>query len=330
MYDVVIVGAGPAGLTAALYTARRQLRTLVIGKDIGGQAASTSVIENYPGVGAVDGGELMQDFKNQAIEFGAEVILGEVSAIHRQDDQTFTVRYGKTEVTTQSIILACGLMPRGLNVSGEAALTGKGVFYSTAGQINALHNKTAVVVGGGNSAIEAVDMLANVAQQVYLVHRRDRFRSEEILVRKMEAHPNVEQILNAEIKEIKGNDTVKEIVVEQHHSSDRSRPVTTRTIQTNAVFIHVGFMSKTDFIKDLVELNDKNEIVIQSDCSTQTPGIFAAGDITTMHYKQVIVSAGEGCKAALAVYNYCMQRAGKTVDIDQDWQVSSGEHFIRT
>ena len=325
-YDTIIVGAGPAGLTAALYTARRSLRTLVISKDVGGQAATTSLIENYPGTGPVDGFELMQQFKQQAQLHGAEFVEGEVHAVSTSDDgKQFAVEYNNTQATARSVILAFGLTPRSLGVPGEQELTGNGVSFSTAGDLNHLHDKVAVVTGGGNSAIESVNLLADVCKKVYLVHRRDRFRAEAVLVRKMEQHDNVEQVLNAKIVEVLGVGGVTGVKVES-----KDDDVASQVLEVDGVFVNVGFMSKVKFLDGVVEMNDKNEIVIDEKCHTSRAGVFAAGDITTASFKQVVVSAGEGCKAALACYTYIMEQDGKTVDIDQDWEVTSGEHFIRT
>lgn len=323
MYDVIIVGGGPAGLTAALYTARRSLRTLIISKDIGGQAATTTLIENYPGVGAIDGFELMERFKQQAMENGAEFKIGEVHRVARKSTDSFIVHYNEEQVETRTVLLAFGLTPRSLDIPGEEKFIGKGVTFSTGEMLGAMHNKIAVVVGGGNSAIESVNLLAAVAKKVYLVHRRNRFRAEEALVRKLETHSNVEQLLNSQLTEISGTTRVTGVTV-------RSEAGASRQLNVDGVFINVGFMSKTDLVEAVVDLNEKNEVIIESDCSTKTPGIFAAGDITIQHYKQVIVSAGEGCKAALACYTYIMQKDGKEIKADQDWKVSSEDHFIRT
>lgn len=323
-YDVVIVGGGPAGLTAALYTARRNLRTLIVSKDLGGQAATTSVIENYPGVGAIDGFELMQRFKNQAVSYGAEFVLGDVHTIVPASNETFVVTYNTEQVIARSIILAFGLTPRSLGVPGEAELVGKGVTYSTAAVADTLHHKTVAVIGGGNSAIESVSLLAGIAKQVYLVHRRDRFRAEAVLLDKMKQPTNITMILNAELKQIHGSEQVTGMTVLQ--GLDKSE----QTIQLDAVCINAGFMSKTSFLDGVVEMSTKHEVVIQPDCHTSRTGVFAAGDITTSSYKQVVVSAGEGCKAALACYTYLGKKDGKDVSVDQDWQVTSGPHFIRS
>lgn len=325
-YDVIIVGGGPAGLTAALYTARRQLNTLIISKDLGGQAATTTVIENYPGVGAIDGFELMRRFRDQAIFFGAQFELGDVHAITTQADGTFLVAYNTSTIQARSIILAFGLTPRSLNIPGEAELVGKGVTYTAAAILDQLHDKTVAVIGGGNSAIESVNLLADVAKQVYLVHRRDRFRAEAVLIEKMESRTNVTKVLQAEIKSIQGTDQVTAITVIVIQGSDKVE----QTITVDAVCVNAGFMSKTGFLEGLVEMNEKHEIIITPDCHTTQPGIFAAGDITTSSYKQVIVSAGEGCKAALVCYTYLGHQDGKDVSLDQDWEVTSGHHFIRS
>jgi len=325
IYDVVIVGGGPSGLTAALYTARRSLHTLIVSKDLGGQAATTTVIENYPGVGAIDGFQLMQKFKDQAVQYGAEFVLGDVESISKTDTGNFLIRYNSETVETQAVILAFGLTPRSLGVAGEKELTGKGVFYSVAAALDQLHNKTVAVLGGGNSAIESVNTLAGIAKHVYLVHRRDRFRAEAILIDQLNQHSNVTQVLNAEVTKIHGTDNVTAISV--HTIPDDA----TQDIAVDAVCVNIGFMSKTGFVESLVELNDKREIIIQDGGTTAMPGIFAAGDITTSNYKQVVVSAGEGCKAALTCFTYLMTKQGKTISVDQDWQVKTGQsHFIRT
>lgn len=321
--DVVVVGGGPAGLTAALYTARRSLRTIIISKDLGGQAATTTVIENYPGVGAIDGFELMKRFRDQAVQYGAEFIAGEVRGMRKLDNGNFLVQYNTEAVETRAVILAFGLTPRSLNVPGEDKLTGKGVTYSTAAMLDQLRDKVVAVIGGGNSAIESVNAVSAVAKQVYLVHRRDRFRAEEVLIKKLDTHTNVTKCYNAQVTAIDGESNVTGITIEYNDKQTERIPV-------DVVCINIGFMSKTGFVEQLVELSDKHEIIIQPDGSTKTVGIFAAGDITTGRQKQVVVSAGEGCKAALACYTYVMTKAGKPVTVDQDWQVSSGEHFIRT
>lgn len=322
-YDVIIIGGGPAGLTAAIYTARRALRTVIISKDLGGQAATTTVIENYPGVEAIDGFELMRRFRDQAVQYGAEFILGEVSHIERLDDGNFSVQFNEQVATTQAIIFASGLTPRSLNVSGEAKFTGKGVTYSTAAILPTLRDKTVAIVGGGNSAIEGVNVVAPLAKHVYLIHRRDRFRAEAVLVEQMQKHTNVIQCLNAQVNAIHGTDRVTGITIQ--YNDGRTEELTLDT-----VCIHIGFMSKTDYIEKLVPLNEQREIIVHPDGRTSTKGIFAAGDITTSPYKQVVISAGDGCKAALAAYAYLMTKQGKAVTLDQDWEVTTGKHFIRT
>ncbi|MFA6475259.1 MAG: FAD-dependent oxidoreductase [Patescibacteria group bacterium] len=322
-YDVVIIGGGPAGLTAALYTARRNLSTVIISKDLGGQAATTSVIENYPGVGAIDGFELMKKFRDQAVSSGAEFKLGEVHKITQQAEDKFIVDYNTEQIETRSIILAFGLTPRSLNVPGEAELVGKGVTYSAAAVVDTLRGKTVAVIGGGNSAIESVNVLAAVAKQVYLVHRRDKFRAEAVLLETMAQCKNVTQVLNAQLKQIAGENNVTGIVVQQEGKAER-------TIVVDAVCINAGFMSKTNFLDGLVDMSEKHEVIVTADCRTSKTGIFAAGDVTTSNCKQVVVSAGEGCKAALACYTYLGTKDGKNVSVNQDWKVSSNEHFIRS
>ncbi len=310
VYDVVIIGGAAAGLTAAIYTTRRAMKTLVVTQDIGGQAASTPDVENYPGFEHIDGLELMQRFQKQAKKFGAEFVFAEVKEIKKKDN-TFIVRNNDKEFEARAVILAFGLTHRHLGVPGEDRLGGKGVSYCATCDAPLFKNKEVAVVGGGNSALDAALLLSQLAKKVYLIHRRDKFRGEEFLANKVQAADNIEILYNSKTKEISGETVVEKIIVTD--VADESK---VREVPVQGVFVEIGFQVKADLIKNLVKLDDNKQIIISSDCETSEPGIFAAGDVTNISYKQIIISAGEGAKAALQAYKYLNAGASSAIGID--------------
>ena len=297
IYDVIVVGGGPAGLTAAIYTTRRALKTLVISKDIGGQAALTDEIENYPGFEKIGGMELMQKFQNQAKGFGAEFLMTEVVSLEHADKLFRIKSTDNKEFQAKSVIMTFGLTPRNLEIPGEKELTGKGVTYCATCDGPLYKGKDVVVIGGGNSALDAAEFLSHLAKQVYLIHRRDTFRGEQILVDQVKAAKNVEIIYNANATEIKGANNVTGLTYKTNEGQIKD-------LKVDGVFIEIGYVAKTQWLGDLVEYTDRKEIEISPDCETKTPGLFAAGDVTKITYKQVVISAGEGAKAALQAYRF--------------------------
>jgi len=295
-YDVVIVGGGPAGLTAAIYTSRRALKTLVITKDVGGQLTLTNDIENYPGFESIGGQELSQKFHDQAGKFGAEYKYTEATAI-KKIEGGFELHTAANEVVTAKvIILAFGLTPRNLDVPGEKELTGRGVTYCATCDGPLYKGKTVAVIGGGNSALDAAEFLSKICTKVYLVHRRDAFRGEQVLIDKVLAEKNIEVIYNAATKEVKGNNKVESVVLDIGGDE--------KIVPVEGIFVEIGHVAKTDWLEDIVTLTPRREIIINRDNETSTPGIFAAGDITDISYKQAVISAGEGSKAALQAYKF--------------------------
>ncbi len=304
IYDVIIVGGAAAGLTAGIYAARRALKTLIITKDIGGQALETEEIENYPGFLRISGVKLSNKFQKQAIKSGAEIIFGNVSEI-KEENKEFVIKADETEYKSKAVILAFGKTPRSLDVPGENKLVGKGVSYCVICDIPLFKGRTVAIVGGGNSALEGVIDGSKITKKVYLIHRRDEFRGFEYLIERIKKKSNVELVLSHVVEEIKGDDKVKSVIVKDLKTNE------TRELALDGIFIEIGSEVKTDFVKDLVGFDDKNHIVINNNCETYYPnsdkirqGIFAAGDVTNTPFKQIIVSAGEGCKAALQAYNF--------------------------
>jgi len=317
-YDVIIVGGGAAGLTAAVYAARRKMKTLIITMNIGGQASEATKIENYPGFLGVNGAKLMTKFQKQAMKSGAEIVFDEVKEVKEIGDR-YTVKTSSKEYTTKAVILAFGKTPRSLNIPGEEIFKGMGVSYCATCDLPLFKDKTVAIVGGGNAALDAALYGSKIAKKVYLIHRRDEFRGFEDLVGQVKKKENVELLLSYVITEIKGKDRVNSIVVQDLKTSQ------TKELQVDGVFVEIGSEVKTDFIKGLIKVDEKNQIIITNNCETFypdrneiRPGIFAAGDVTNTPFKQVVVSGGEGCKAALQAYNYI--HGIKQVLFTADWR----------
>lgn len=295
IYDVIIVGGGPAGMTAAIYTSRRMLKTLVITKELGGQVVKTPDIENYPGFDLIAGIDLAKKFIDQAKKFGAELAYDEVTQLDDKNKE-FVVTGAKGKYRAKSLILAFGKIPRKLKVKGEDEFKGKGVSYCSTCDAPFFKNKIVAVNGGGNSAFDAVLLLAKVAKKVYLIHRRNDFRAEEVLIEKVKKMANVEIVTNATISEIKGDETVKSLI---YHQTGKEIE-----IETAGVFIEIGYVVADSLIKNFVEMDEKNQIKVGKDHSTSREGVFAAGDLTNSYYKQIVISAGEGAIAALSAAKY--------------------------
>jgi thioredoxin reductase (NADPH) len=308
-YDCIIIGAGAAGLTAALYATRRTLKVIVITKDLGGQASLAGTVENYPGLGKENGLEMMEKFKKQAEDYGAEIIFKEVEEIEKTKDQ-FTVKTREEEFIGKTIILAFGLTPKDLGVPGESELKNKGVSYCATCDGPLFKGKTVAVVGGGSSALDAAELLTKIAKKVYIIHRKDAFTGENVVINKLKESANIEILLNTEITEIKGDKKVESINITNSQTNEEDK------IECDGVFVEVGYIAKTAIVKDLVERNERKQIKISRDCETSCPGVFAAGDVTDITYKQIVISAGEGAKAALQAYKYLQQKSGNRVGVD--------------
>ncbi|XOU94399.1 MAG: thioredoxin-disulfide reductase [Candidatus Kerfeldbacteria bacterium] len=307
-YDVIIVGGAPAGITAAIYASRRAMKTLVVTQDIGGQAATTPDIENYPGYASINGMELMDNFKKQAEKTGTEFVFEEVKEVVKKDDK-FVVKTNTKEFETKSVILAFGLTHRHLGIPGEEEYGGKGVSYCATCDAPLFKQKDVAVVGGGNSALDATLLLSKLAKKVYLIHRRDKFNGEQILIDRVLAADNVEIVYNSKAIEVKGEMVVKSLIV-----TDIEDETKTREIELQGIFVEIGFQVKGDLVEGLVELDERKQIIVNKNCETSTPGIFAAGDVTDIEFKQIVISAGEGAKAALSANKFI--NSGKITGVD--------------
>ena len=304
IYDLIIIGGGPAGLTAGIYASRRNLKILILTKNIGGQASGASWVENYPGFDKVNGFELMQKFQKQAENFGAQFKYEEIAKVEKINKHFLVKTVTGNEYQSIAIILAFGKTPSNLNVPGEKEFLGKGVAYCATCDGPLFKNKIVAVVGGGNSALESADYMAKIAQKVFLIHRREEFRGEAILIERIKSDPNIELKLNKVVTEIKGDKFVKSVILEDVNTKEKEE------LELDGLFIEIGYMVDASAIKDLVKINEKNEIIIDEACQTSLVGVFAAGDVTNILFKQIVISAAEGAKAALTAYKYIQDIKG--------------------
>ncbi|MBU0471003.1 MAG: thioredoxin-disulfide reductase [Nanoarchaeota archaeon] len=310
LYDVMIIGSGAAGMTASIYTARKNLKTLVISMDVGGQTAVPSKIENYPGFEEVNGLELMNKFQAQAMKCGAEMISGKVVKINKKES-LFEIKLASgVNYESRAVILAFGKTPRSLGVPGEDKFMGRGVSICVTCDAPLYRGKTVVVVGGGNSALGGALELSQIAKKVYLMHRRDEFRGDEIEAERVNKQENIELLLSTVPIEVKGDKFVEGLIVENVNTKEQ------RTLEVDGVFVEIGFKVDSDFLTGLVDRNELNEVIINEKHETSQPGIFAAGDVTTVLFKQTVISAGDGAKAALQCHHYLTGGEGRIVS---DW-----------
>jgi len=316
-YDVIVIGGASAGLTAAMYASRQGLTTLVITKDIGGQALLTNSIENYPPFEHIGGFELMQKFEEQAKNFGAEFAYEEVLSISEDKEGGFKIKTSnENEYSGYALILAFGKTPRDLNVKGERELNGRGVSYCAVCDGPFFKNKKVAIVGAGDPALEAALYLKGLASQLYMVQRSDKpVGSEESidLLQNKDNNNKISFISNSSVKSINGTSKVESLTLYDSKSKSESK------LDVDGIFVEIGYVARTDIVRDLVKLNDSKEIIIDKYCATSTEGVFAAGDVTDVPYKQAIISAGQGAIAALSAYNYLQRLKGKPA-IRADWR----------
>ena len=300
-YDVIIIGAGPAGMTAAVYTARKKLDTLVISKDVGGQTRRAPGVETYMGYQYITGTELMCKFEEQVRQFPIALLIGDtVAKLSTDDNLFFVLTASKKKFTGKSVIIASGRRGRSLNVPQEKELIGRGVSYCATCDAPLFGGLDVAVLGSGNPALTAVNELTNYARKIYSI-ARGSLKADPVLIEKAEKSGKVEFLSGYVVKEIQGKDKVERIVLKQT-ASDKEL-----VIDVGGVFIEIGATPNVAFAKELAELNESNEIVVDCDCKTNVAGLFAAGDVTNVPEKQIIVAAGEGAKAALSAYHYLIE-----------------------
>lgn len=305
MYDLIIIGSGPAGMTAGIYAARREMKTLIIGKEVGGQMVWANEIENYPGFEKISAFELINKFKQQAISFGVEMKDDEVKQIEKTGDGGFLLHTNRETFEAKTVIIAMGLSPRRLAVDGEIEFNGRGVSYCANCDGPFFKNKKVAVIGAGNSALDAAEVLSKIASQVYLIQHNDKFKAFDSLIAEVQGRKNIEIILNADVESIEGNNKVERITISDVNTKAK------KEIELDGVFIEVGRIASTDLVGEFVDRNEKHQIIVNSKTETKTPGMFAAGDVTDCEFKQITIATGQATIAALEAYQYLQLKSGK-------------------
>ncbi len=303
IYDLIIIGAGPSGMTAAVYAARKKMDFIIISQDIGGQAAWSGDVENYTGYQLISGPELALKFQEHIKSFAVEVLMPEnVIRIKKQDD-IIKVVTKRQEHQSRSIIVATGKRSRQLNVEGELEFKNKGLTYCATCDGPLFSDKHVAVIGGGNSALDAVLQLMKISPQVYLITRDMHLNADAVMIEKVKAVANVEIVYGAEVVKIEGDVFVKNIEI-------RSKGKQT-VLSVEGIFVEIGLMPNSEFAEVLSQ-NQKKEIVVDAHNRTSVPGIFSAGDVTNIPEKQIIIACGEGAKACLSAFRYLSMHKFRT------------------
>jgi len=303
VYDLLVIGGGPAAMTAAVYAARKMLKLAVLTDEFGGQVADTSEIENYIGFQMVTGQELTKKFVEHMKSFDVPCAQGEKVAKVTNEGELFAVaREGGEVFRARSVVFAAGKRYRRLGVPGEEKFTGRGVSYCAICDAPFFRNKRAVVAGGGNSAFTAAADLLKLASEVTMVNVTPGWQADPIMFDPVSAHESVTLLDNHEITRIEGDRKVAKVHVRDLGSGGE------KEIAADGVFVEIGGLPNSEPVRDLAGLTDSGEIIVDCHCRTNVEGLFGAGDVTTVPYKQIVISAGEGAKAALSAYDYLSGR----------------------
>ncbi len=306
--DLVIIGAAAAGCSAAVYAARRNLNFVIVSKDIGGEVALSGVVENWIGIESITGYELAQNFHNHVKSYGVQTDegWGVESIVKNEDDKLIKLAckniIGEERVyTTKTVIISSGIHPRELGVTGESGLKGMGVTYCTVCDGPLFRNKITATIGAGNSALESALMLSELVEKAYVLTKYPKSnqngfpKGEDILVKKLEQKDNVEILYEANITEVLGDKMVSGLKYTQDGQE--------KELETNGIMVHIGMVPNSSFV-DCAEKNKAGEIMVNQRCETNCEGVFAAGDVTDVPYKQISIAAGQGTTAALSAIDY--------------------------
>lgn len=299
IYDVIIIGSGPAGLSAAIYAQRAKLETLVIEKApmSGGQIINTYEVDNYPGIPGVGGFDLGTKFRSHADAVGTTFVTAEVKEIQTSGKNKIVVT-DKENYETKTVILASGASHRKLGVPGEEELMGRGVSYCATCDGAFFRDRTTAVVGGGDVALEDALFLARTCKKVYLIHRRDEFRGAKVLQERVKETDNIEILWNTTVEEIRGEEQVENLLIYNKKKDEKTE------LAVDGIFIAVGILPNTTAFRGAVDLDEGGYVIAKEDGVTNQPGIFAAGDLRTKQLRQVITAASDGANAVTSVEHY--------------------------
>jgi len=307
MYDLIIIGAGPAGLAASIYASRYKINHLVIGKEVGGAALKAHKVENYPGFESVAGFELMQKFQRHAQSLGAEIKMEEATGLRKTSEGFEVIVRQEEKYSSRSVILALGTELKKTGVPGEERLIGRGVSYCATCDAPFFRQKTVAVVGGSNAAATSAIMLADFADRVYLIFRKDSLEADPVWIKKMEGNPKIKMIARASLGEIKGEDKVESVILKSENEEAKE-------LQANGVFVAIGSIPSVSLAKGLgVETDERGYIKIGPDSSTNVAGVYAAGDATngSVGWRQIVTAVAEGALASHSAYDYLQKNPAK-------------------
>jgi len=304
-YDLIIIGGGPAGLTAAVYAATLKMNAFLIAKDVGGQAIDSTKIENYMGFDFITGPELVEKFQYQLINsHHIEHLLSEVEKIEPVGGEFHVTTSALNKYFTKTLIIATGMTRKKLNVPGETKFQRKGLFYGNIQDLSFVHGEDVAVVGGGNSALQIVENLHTIAKKIYLISDSE-LTADNAIIERVRQFNNLKIYEWFKVLEFSGDDNISGITIRKKAKEEKL------IIPVKGVFIAIGLRPNTSLVSQLVNLNDSGEIIINPDCSTGYPGIFAAGDVTNAFGKRIVIASGEGAKAALAARQYLLNIRNK-------------------
>ncbi|MGV8171890.1 MAG: NAD(P)/FAD-dependent oxidoreductase [Candidatus Woesearchaeota archaeon] len=291
MHDLIIVGGGIAGVTAAIYAARKEMKFIIISPEFGGEIINTTYVENWPGIKSVSGKELAENYVDHMKSLNVEVIEDIVIEVKHKDHFSITTRNNVYE--SKTLIWATGSRYRELNILGEEKFRGRGVTYCSICDGPIFKDKIVAVIGAGNVGLTAAIYMSNIANKVYLIECSEKLNGDPILVDRLNSKPNVEIMVGAKLESINGERRVTSVTLEDH-----------REIQLDGVLINIGYVPVTEPIKNIVELNRYGYVEVDWKNMSKTEGLFAAGDVVFNPYKQLVISASDGAKAALGAYDY--------------------------
>lgn len=318
-YEIVVIGAGPAGLSAGMYISRQNVSCMVISKDLGGQMNLIPKLENYPGTIMSSGPLLARTLENQYLTFGGDLVYDTVNRIE-ETDKGLLVKTARSEYESGAVVVAAGKVPNNLGLDNESVYQNKGVHYCTKCDAPFYQGRTTASVGVGAYLLESGIMLSRMADQVYLIFQGSRLGGDRELIESLKVKDNVKLIPNSKVKTITGNGTLQQITV-----SDRAGEET--TLKVDGLFIEMGSRINLNFVKHLVELNPKGEIKVNSAGQTSHPAIFAAGDATDTPYKQIVSACGDGAAAGLSAFNYVERLKGRP-GVRVDWKKQIGDRVF--